>query len=38
LTDRVTDSTQQRLATRLTATDQNRLIDEALASLTKQRA
>jgi F-type H+-transporting ATPase subunit b len=38
LTDRVTDSTQQRLATRLTATDQNRLIDEALASLTTQRA
>jgi F-type H+-transporting ATPase subunit b len=38
LTDRVTDTTQLRLATRLTATDQNRLIDEALASLTTQRA
>ena len=38
LTDRVTETTQQRLVTRLTATDQNRLIDEALASLTTQRA
>lgn len=38
LTDRVTESTQQRLVSRLTPTDQNRLIDEALASLTTQRA
>jgi F-type H+-transporting ATPase subunit b len=38
LTDRVTDATQQRLVTRLTTTDQNRLIEEALASLTTQRA
>lgn len=38
LTDRVTEATQQQLATRLTATDQNRLIEESLAALTTQRA